>query len=162
MGAIPFILIYIANSILMRKSVASGATSSAKGTKFSAKAHERPGISEGEVQEIKEAFDLFDHDGTGRVFPKDLKSALDSLGPEAKTQTIYQMISDLHADGGGPIDFEEFLQLMTSRVSDKDSRENIRKVFNLFDEEKTGFISIKSLRKVVRELGESIEEHELQ
>lgn len=51
---------------------------------------------------------------------------------------------------------------MTSRVSDKDSRENIRKVFNLFDDEKTGFISIKNLRRITKELGEGIEEHELQ
>ena len=42
---------------------------------------------------------------------------------------------------------------MTSRVSDKDSRENIRKVFNLFDDEKTGFISIKNLRRITKELG---------
>ena len=51
---------------------------------------------------------------------------------------------------------------MTSRVSDKDSRENIRKVFNLFDDEKTGFVSIKNLRRITKELGEGIEEHELQ
>jgi centrin-1 len=72
------------------------------------------------------------------------------------------MISDLDADGNGNIVFEDFLHLMTSRVSDKDSRENIKKVFNLFDDEKTGFISIKNLRRIVRELGENIEEHELQ
>lgn len=72
------------------------------------------------------------------------------------------MISDLDADGNGNIGFEDFLHLMTSRVSDKDSRENIKKVFNLFDDEKTGFLSIKNLRRIVRELGENIEEHELQ
>jgi centrin-2/centrin-1 len=32
------------------------------------------------------------------------------------------MISDIDASGTGNIDFDEFLQLMTSRVSDKDSR----------------------------------------
>jgi Ca2+-binding EF-hand superfamily protein len=35
-------------------------------------------------------------------------------------------------------------------------------VFHLFDEEKAGFISIKSLKKVIRDLGENIDEHELQ
>lgn len=92
----------------------------------------------------------------------DLKAALDSLGFDAQNQTIYQMISDLDADGAGNIGFDEFLRLMTSRVSDKDSRENIKKVFNLFDDEKTGYLSIKNLRRIVRELGENIEEHELQ
>ena len=32
------------------------------------------------------------------------------------------MISDLDADGSGNIGFDDFLQLMSSRVSDKDSR----------------------------------------
>ena len=88
----------------------------------------------------------------------ELKAAMTSLGFESKNQTIYQMIADLDADGSGQIDFEEFLTLMTSRVSDKDSRENIRKIFNLFDDEKTGFISIKNLRRVAKELGETIDE----
>ena len=88
----------------------------------------------------------------------ELKAAMTSLGFESKNQTIYQMISDLDADGSGQIDFEEFLELMTARVSDKDTRENIRKIFNLFDDEKTGFISIKNLRRVAKELGETIDD----
>ena len=63
------------------------------------------------------------------------------------------MISDLDADGSGQIDFEEFIRLMTARISEKDSREDVRKVFNLFDDEKTGYISIKNLRRVAKELG---------
>lgn len=35
----------------------------------------------------------------------------------------------------------------------------MRKVFNLFDDERTGFISIKNLRRIVKELGESISEN---
>ena len=38
---------------------------------------------------------------------------------------FYQMISDLDEDGSGAIDFEEFLDMMTARMSDKDSREDI-------------------------------------
>lgn len=37
----------------------------------------------------------------------------------------------------------------------------MKKVFMLFDDEKTGFISIASLKKVVKELGENIDEAEL-
>ena len=63
------------------------------------------------------------------------------------------MISDLDADGSGQIDFEEFIRLMTARISEKDSRDDVRKVFTLFDDEKTGYISIKNLRRVAKELG---------
>lgn len=72
------------------------------------------------------------------------------------------MISDLDADGNGTIDFGEWLILMTKRVNDKDSRANINKIFALFDDQRTGFISIKNLRRVAQELGENITEDELQ
>lgn len=71
-----------------------------------------------------------------------------SLGFETKSQAIFQMISDLDADGNGTIDFEEWLTLMTKRCNDKDTRANINKIFALFDDERTGFISTKNLRRV--------------
>jgi len=52
--------------------------------------------------------------------------------------------------------------MMTARMSDKDTREDINKVFRLFDEDNTGFITIKNLRRVAKELGENISEEELQ
>ena len=118
-------------------------------------------MSEEEVQEIKEAFDLFDLDGEGTIDPKELKIAMQSLGFEAKNQTIYQMIADIDADGNGAIDFEEFLSLMTARVGEKDSKEDIEKVFKLFDDERTGCITIKNLRRVAKELGEAMDDNEL-
>ncbi len=72
------------------------------------------------------------------------------------------MIVDLDSDGNGTIDFQEWVTLMTKRVNDKDSRANINKIFALFDDERTGFISIKNLRRVAQELGENISEEELQ
>ena len=57
--------------------------------KFNAKKYERPGLTEDEIEEIKEAFDLFDTDGSGSIDPKELKAAMQSLGFEAKNQTIF-------------------------------------------------------------------------
>jgi Ca2+-binding EF-hand superfamily protein len=41
---------------------------------------------------------------------------MQSLGFEAKNQTIYQMIADIDKDGNGSIDFEEFLDMMTAKM----------------------------------------------
>merc|ERR1712202_28580 len=98
---------------------------------FNPKKYERPGLSEDEIEEIKEAFDLFDTDGSGTIDPKELKAAMQSLGFEAKNQTIYQMISDLDKEKSGAIEFEEFLDMMTARMSDKDTKEDIYKAFRL-------------------------------
>lgn len=85
-----------------------------------------------------------------------------SLGFESKNAAIFAMVCDLDEDGNGNIDFAEWLHLMTTRVTDKDSRANIKKIFNLYDDERTGYISIKNLRRVAQELGEDISETELQ
>ena len=71
------------------------------------------------------------------------------------------MVSDLDADGSGAIDFEEFLDMMTARMSDKDTKEDINKVFRLFDDDKTGTITIQNLRRVAKELGETMTDEEL-
>lgn len=122
---------------------------------------DRPGLSEDEIEEIREAFNLFDTDGSGTIDPKELKAAMQSLGFEAKNQTIYQMIGDIDKDGSGSIDFEEFLDMMTAKMSDKDSREDINKVFNLFDDDNTGKISLRNLKRVAHELGETMTDAEL-
>ena len=36
----------------------------------------RPGLTEDEIEEIKEAFNLFDTEGSGRVDPRELKAAM--------------------------------------------------------------------------------------
>jgi len=92
----------------------------------------------------------------------ELKAAMIALGFESKNNSIVQMITDLDADGSGAIDFSEWLALMTKRVNDKDSRANINKIFALYDDERTGFISTKNLRRVASELGENVTNEELE
>ena len=41
---------------------------------------ERPGLTEDEVEELREAFNLFDTEATGKIDPRELKSAMQSLG----------------------------------------------------------------------------------
>jgi Ca2+-binding EF-hand superfamily protein len=131
------------------------------GEAFDASRYERPGLTMDEIEEIKEAFDLFDSDGSGTIDPKELTAAMVQLGFDAKNQTIYQMVEDLDSDGSGAIDFDEFLDMMTARLTDKDSREEIDKIFNLFDSEKKGKLSVKDLKRMAKELGETMTDDEL-
>lgn len=85
-----------------------------------------------------------------------------SLGFESKNAVIFQMISDLDEDGNKQIEFDEWVHLMTYKVSPTSDRASIRKVFPLYDDEKTDHISVKNLRRVAMDLGENISEEELQ
>jgi Ca2+-binding EF-hand superfamily protein len=47
------------------------------------------------------------------------------------------MIAEIDKDGSGKIDFNEFLHIMTSKMGEPDSKEEIMKTFRLFDDDET-------------------------
>lgn len=118
-------------------------------------------LTEEQKQEIKEAFDLFDTDGSEKIDAKELKVAMRALGFEPKKEEIKKLIADIDKDGSGQIDFAEFLEMMTTKMSERDSKEEIIKAFRLFDDDETGKISLKNLRRVAKEIGEAMSEEEL-
>lgn len=72
------------------------------------------------------------------------------------------MIADIDKDGSGTIDFDDFLAMMTTKMGERDSKEEILKAFKLFDDDETGKISFKNLKRVAKELGENMTDEELQ
>ncbi|CAG9820268.1 unnamed protein product [Phaedon cochleariae] len=119
-------------------------------------------LTEEQKNDIREAFDLFDSEGTGRIDAKDLKVAIRALGFEPKKEEIKKMIADIDKEGTGKISFDDFLQLMSIKMAEKDSKEEIMKAFRLFDDDETGKISFKNLKRVAKELGENLTDEELQ
>ena len=51
--------------------------------------------------------------------------------------------------------------MMAAKMSDKDLREDIQKVFSLFDDDQTGRITLRNLKRVAKELGETMSGAEL-
>ena len=126
------------------------------GEKFNARNYEKPGLSVDEVDEIKEAFDLFDTDNSGAIAVGELTSAMKSLGFDVKNAVVYQMVEELDADGSGEIEFGEFVDIMTARLNEKTSREDINRVFNLFDKDRNGTLEVDDLTRVCQDVGEDV------
>merc|ERR1711883_17129 len=93
---------------------------------------------------------------------RELKAAMRALGFEIKNEELKKMVSDVDNDGNGTIEFTEFLGMMTAKMGEKDTREDIEKVFKLFDDDNSSKISFKNLARVAEELGETIDDEELQ
>ena len=78
-------------------------------------------MSETQKKEIKEAFDLFDTSGSGTIEAKELKVALRALGFEPSKDDLKNLIGNFDKDNSGRIDFHEFLDIMITKMSEKDS-----------------------------------------
>ena len=98
----------------------------------------------------------------GAIDAKELKAAMRALGFQVKKAEIRQMIQSIDKDGNQAIEFDEFVEMMTGKMSERDGREEIMKVFQLFDDDNTGKISFRNLKRVSNELGENLADEELQ
>ena len=72
------------------------------------------------------------------------------------------MVNEVDLDGNGTIEFDEFLQMMTSTQDNSTSFENeIIGAFATFDSDDSGYVSEEQLKKVVTNLGERLEDDEV-
>ena len=118
-------------------------------------------LSETQKNEIKKAFDLFDTSGSGTIEKKELKVALYALGFSPSKDDLNKLIGMFDKDKSGRIDFAEFLEIMITKMSEKDSSQEIEKAFELFDLDKDDKITFDDLKKVAIELNETMTDEEL-
>ncbi|KAK7348914.1 hypothetical protein VNO80_23686 [Phaseolus coccineus] len=72
------------------------------------------GVDPDEVLEnLKEAFSIFDIDGNGSITAEELHMVMASLGDECSLDECQKMIAGVDGDGNGMINFEEFKIMMT-------------------------------------------------
>ncbi|XP_026688222.1 caltractin-like [Diaphorina citri] len=65
-------------------------------------------------------------------------------------------------DRSAGITFQEFQNIMGVKMNQVDSDVDLERAFDLFDDDETGTITLRNLRRVARQLGEDEGEEELQ
>ncbi|KAL7004375.1 Calcium-binding component of the spindle pole body (SPB) half-bridge [Cystobasidiomycetes sp. EMM_F5] len=122
----------------------------------------RPDITDEQRHEIREAFDLFDTDKDGAIGFHELKVALRALGFEMKKAEVLKLLRDYDRNGTGVMVYDDFAKVVTEKILLRDPLDEIRRAFRLFDDDNTGRISIRNLKRVAKELGENLDDEELQ
>eukprot|EP00995_Heteronema_vittatum_P013591 NODE_980_length_1113_cov_398.797932_g678_i0.p1 GENE.NODE_980_length_1113_cov_398.797932_g678_i0~~NODE_980_length_1113_cov_398.797932_g678_i0.p1 ORF type:complete len:177 (+),score=77.68 NODE_980_length_1113_cov_398.797932_g678_i0:72-602(+) len=119
-------------------------------------------LNEEQKQEIREAFDLFDTDKNGMIDAHEMKVAMRALGFDVRKDEVLRLMEDVDRDGHGQINLGDFTDVMSEKISERDPREEMAKAFQLFDDDVSGKITLRNLRRVARELGENMSDEELQ
>jgi len=121
-----------------------------------------PYLTRAQVQEFKEAFDIFDVDGGGTITAEELGEVMKSLGQKPTRAQLESMVREIDADGDGAIDFPEFLTMMLRKMNEGDPERELRDVFTVFDKDQSGTISADELKSVMKVIGEKLTEQEIE
>ena len=156
---------------VVKTTVVTTTTTTTKGSKPSSQAPskkvevKKEEVVKSDGDEIKEAFELFDSNGDGKINVREIRGAMQSIGYDEKNPTVYEVITELdnpRSKNSGGATFNDFCQTVNYRVPEKETTEDLRKVFNLFlDDPNSDTTSLESIKRVADELGENIEELEL-
>jgi len=101
-----------------------------------------PQLTEEQLAEYQQAFDIFDTDKSGAIDADELGAAMKKLGVTLKPADLKKMIKVVDIDGNGEIDFNEFILFMKSM----NSQQELKMAFKSFDVDSDGKISRDDLR----------------
>ena len=118
------------------------------------KEFDRPGglihhLNQKELNYIKESFKLHDIDKKSEINIYELQNALDKYGIDYNNDEAFQkLFNEVEKNGSTNIDFDELINIITSRMSDIDSMSELQKVFCLFlGDENVDKIEFRHIRK---------------
>ena len=100
-------------------------------------------IPENQIEQYREAFDMFDKDKSGYISAVEIMKIMKNFGNPMSRAEVDKMIAAVDDDGNGELDFEEFITLMqTQRIFiDESDDEKILKAFKSFDKDHDGKIT---------------------
>ena len=115
-----------------------------------------------QIEEYKEAFDVFDRDGDGVIETKDLGFVLKALGIRLTKAELNEMIEEVDEDGNGTIDFQEFLSMISRKLKETNLLMDIMNAFKVFDRDGEGYVRTAELGHILTDMGEKLKKSDVE
>nr|XP_020453773.1 calmodulin-like protein 6 isoform X1 [Monopterus albus] len=118
-------------------------------------------LTQEQIAEYKGVFEMFDEDGNGDVKTQELERLMSLMGINPTKREFSQMAKDVDKDGKGTFNCDSFLGLMAlyhERTKNQDAE--LRAAFKVFDKEAKGYIDWNTLKYVLMNAGEPLNEIE--
>ena len=109
---------------------------------------------------MKKAFKLFgDRDGT--IYLNNMVIAMKELKFDQSEPVVYDIISEIESEVKDRIIYDDFVDLLTEKLQDRESQKATERVFDLFVEDPKGTVTFEVLKKVHQDIGEEASDEEL-
>jgi Ca2+-binding EF-hand superfamily protein len=114
-----------------------------------------------EKQELRQAFNLFDKDGGGRMEANEIRVILRVLGFNPTLEELRQIIAQAGLSESSTLDFTQFRKVLLRVIGEPASTESLVRSFNNLDIDMDGSISLEDLAAVAEDLGQDLSQEEL-
>ena len=121
-------------------------------------------LSEQEICELHEAFNIFDIDSDGSIETSQLGMLMNALKQYPTKEELDNIIKETDIEHTNQIYFNQFLKIMAKRIKDtKDDEDKyLKSLFLSLDRNKNGLISIHEIRYIVTHSGENLSDKEIE
>jgi len=113
-------------------------------------------LQDEQVNEFKEAFELFDTTRSGFINKDALRNVLKQFQIRVEPDAFDEMFKEADATGGGKIGFPEFMAMMSKRMKQTSNEEILRGAFKTFDPEGHGYVPSNVLKEALTNLGDKL------
>ena len=120
-----------------------------------------PQYSKEELHSIEKAFKLF-ADRNGIVHLNNMVIAMKELKLDETEPVIYDLMAELDAETKQGITYDDFVQLLTAKLQDRESQKSTERVYELFVPDPNGTLNYETLKKVAKDIGDETPEEDLQ
>jgi calmodulin len=124
-------------------------------------AEEKPALSPEQIAEFRDAFNIFDKDGDGRVNVKELSTVFRALGQNPSMSEVEAMVADVDTEGTHTVEFSEFLEMMAKLLKEKSVEDEVKEAFAAFDKDKDGKITAAELIHILKNIGEPLPQEDI-
>ena len=121
-------------------------------------------LSEQEICELHEAFNIFDIESDGSINSKKLIILMNSLKQYPSQKELEKILNEFNIDKNGQIYFNQFLKIMAKRLKNikEDEDRYLKNLFSNLDRNNNGLISIHEIRYIVTHSSENISEKDIE
>jgi Ca2+-binding EF-hand superfamily protein len=119
-----------------------------------------PQLPDGDLTELKQAFDLYDHDGTQKIRIKECLEGMKSVDFDKTNPILYDIIRDL--EGEEWCSWPKFASHVYNCITDRNTDEGLRTLFDLFiDDPNKDTITFDTFKRICNEVGENMSDEEM-
>ena len=127
------------------------------------KSSKTPGLSRKELNSIRKLFRLY-QDRNGTIDPHEVLTSMQTLKLNEKNPVIYEIFEefDTPENSKNRLDYDEFVDLLNEKLSDRDSQKAISRIYEIFlGDSPSDTLTFESLKKVSQDIGEEMSDGQI-